>query len=136
MLWAVENEVTKGVDKTHFKPNDVCNRAQVVTFLWRAAGCPEPEPEPLSAVITANKGSVAVDAGDSATLTVVAAGGKAPYEYQWESYSESRQKWGKPVGQTNSTYVIKSGGRYRCSVTDAAGTTVYSNELSIENKYG
>jgi len=43
VLWAVENGITNGVDATHFGPNGVCNRAQVVTFLWRAAGEPEPE---------------------------------------------------------------------------------------------
>ena len=42
VLWAVENGITLGVDATHFKPNDSCTRGQVVTFLWRAAGCPAP----------------------------------------------------------------------------------------------
>ena len=42
VLWAVENGITNGVDATHFAPNTDCNRAQIVTFLWRAAGCPEP----------------------------------------------------------------------------------------------
>ena len=42
VLWAVENGITNGVDATHFGPMGVCNRAQVVTFLWRAAGSPEP----------------------------------------------------------------------------------------------
>ena len=43
VLWAVEKGITNGVDATHFGPGTACNRAQVVTFLWRAAGCPEPE---------------------------------------------------------------------------------------------
>ena len=45
VLWAVENGVTEGTnaDGTLFSPNDPCTRAQVVTFLWRAAGSPEPE---------------------------------------------------------------------------------------------
>ncbi|MBQ8354828.1 MAG: S-layer homology domain-containing protein [Oscillospiraceae bacterium] len=43
VLWAVENGITNGVDATHFGPMSVCNRAQVVTFLWRAAGSPEPQ---------------------------------------------------------------------------------------------
>ena len=42
VLWAVEKGITTGVDATHFGPLNVCNRAQVVTFLWRAAGSPEP----------------------------------------------------------------------------------------------
>ena len=40
--WAVENGITSGVDENHFAPNAACTRAQVVTFLWRAAGSPEP----------------------------------------------------------------------------------------------
>ena len=38
--WAVANGVTAGTDSTHFSPNAGCTRAQVVTFLWRAAGKP------------------------------------------------------------------------------------------------
>ena len=41
--WAVENSITKGTDDTHFSPDGICTRAQAVTFLWRAAGSPEPE---------------------------------------------------------------------------------------------
>ena len=43
VIWAVDNGITNGTDETHFSPLNICNRAQVVTFLWRAAGCPEPE---------------------------------------------------------------------------------------------
>ena len=41
VLWAVENNITNGVDATHFGPTVNCNRAQVVTFLYRAMGSPE-----------------------------------------------------------------------------------------------
>lgn len=41
--WALENGVTTGTSKTAFSPNDTCTRGQVVTFLWRANGCPEPD---------------------------------------------------------------------------------------------
>ena len=40
--WAVKTGVTTGVDETHFAPDEGCTRAQAVTFLWRAAGKPEP----------------------------------------------------------------------------------------------
>jgi len=40
--WAVANNVTNGTSETTFEPNVGCTRAQVVTFLWRAAGQPEP----------------------------------------------------------------------------------------------
>ena len=40
VLWAVSKEVTGGVNETSFAPNAGCTRAQMVTFLWRAAGKP------------------------------------------------------------------------------------------------
>ena len=42
VLWAVENKVTNGTSATTFDPALACNRGQVVTFLWRAAGEPAP----------------------------------------------------------------------------------------------
>lgn len=43
VLWAVANGITSGVNATHFDPNGICTRAHAVTFLWRAAGQPEPK---------------------------------------------------------------------------------------------
>ena len=40
--WAVEQGVTTGTDATHFSPKRNCTRGELVTFLWRAAGKPEP----------------------------------------------------------------------------------------------
>ena len=42
VLWAVENGITTGTSANTFSPASPCTRAQVVTFLWRAAGSPEP----------------------------------------------------------------------------------------------
>lgn len=43
VLWAVGKKITSGTDEKHFGPYLTCTRAQTVTFLWRAAGCPEPK---------------------------------------------------------------------------------------------
>ncbi|MBQ8600829.1 MAG: S-layer homology domain-containing protein [Clostridia bacterium] len=43
VLWAVENKITTGTTATTFGPTEVCERGQIVTFLWRAFGCPEPK---------------------------------------------------------------------------------------------
>ena len=40
--WAVDKGVTNGLTDTMFGPYEPCTRAQIVTFLWRAAGSPEP----------------------------------------------------------------------------------------------
>ena len=44
VYWAYEHspQITNGTDSTHFSPDAICTRGQVVTFLWRAAGCPTP----------------------------------------------------------------------------------------------
>lgn len=42
VLWAAGNHITGGIGDGKFSPNASCTRAQTVTFLWRAAGSPEP----------------------------------------------------------------------------------------------
>ena len=41
--WAVKGGITNGVGKNRFAPDATCTRAQIVTFLWRAAGSPTPK---------------------------------------------------------------------------------------------
>ena len=41
--WAESNGITNGTDATHFSPDELCTRAQAVTFLWRKAGSPAPK---------------------------------------------------------------------------------------------
>ena len=43
ILWAAQQGITSGTSATTFEPDGVCTRAQVVTFLWRMAGQPEPK---------------------------------------------------------------------------------------------
>ncbi|MBQ6259749.1 MAG: S-layer homology domain-containing protein, partial [Firmicutes bacterium] len=40
--WAYESHITEGTSAGSFSPDKTCTRAQVVTFLWRSADCPEP----------------------------------------------------------------------------------------------
>ncbi|MDO4816331.1 MAG: DUF4434 domain-containing protein [Bacillota bacterium] len=47
VCWAVSKDITKGTGASLFSPNMPCTRAQAVTFIWRAEGCPE-------ATLTAN----------------------------------------------------------------------------------
>lgn len=42
VAWAVENGITSGTSATTFSPNDTCTRAQIISFMWRAAGSWEP----------------------------------------------------------------------------------------------
>ncbi len=43
VIWAVKKGITSGTSATTFDPDGSCTRAQAVTFLWRAAGSPEPK---------------------------------------------------------------------------------------------
>ena len=42
VTWAVAQGITEGTGEDTFSPEDTCTRSQMVTFLWRAAGSPEP----------------------------------------------------------------------------------------------
>ena len=72
--WAVDNGITAGTSSTTFSPDASCTRGQVVTFLWRAAGCPAPK-------------------GSSNDFTDVVAG----------SYYETAVQWAVEQGITNGT---------------------------------
>ncbi len=51
VVWAVEEEITQGTGQTTFSPENPCTHAEILTFLWRAAGRPEGQgwaPVPLS----------------------------------------------------------------------------------------
>lgn len=54
--WAVEKKITNGTGQRQFSPTGNCTRGQVVTFLWRANGSPEPElkDNPFSDINTGN----------------------------------------------------------------------------------
>lgn len=43
VAWAVEQGITTGTTASTFSPHTTCTRAQIITFLWRAAGQPEPK---------------------------------------------------------------------------------------------
>lgn len=43
VMWAVNNKIAGGVGEGVFAPNAFCSRADIVTFIWRAAGCPQAE---------------------------------------------------------------------------------------------
>ena len=61
VLWAVGNGITAGTSDTTFSPNNPCTRAQAVTLLWRAAGCPAPKNTKMTFTDVA-KGSYYYDA--------------------------------------------------------------------------
>lgn len=98
----------------------------------------EPEKtEPLK--IVTQPEDTTVKAGETAYMTVKAAGGEKPYEYQWlMSLDGARKQWDKVPGQTSATLSITTSETnsrlspvYRCMVTDDNGDVVYSDLASI-----
>ena len=59
VLWAYyyDPQITAGTDATHFSPSAPCTRGQVVTFLWRAAGRPQPTSTSISFSDVSNSGA-------------------------------------------------------------------------------
>lgn len=57
VAWAAEKDITTGTDPGLFSPEEPCTRAQVVTFLWRAKGCPEPKSDTSPFVDVTDKDS-------------------------------------------------------------------------------
>ena len=90
VTWAYHMGITTGTDDTHFSPEGTCTRAQVVTFLWRWAGCPKAN--------NANHGFVDVERG---------------------SYYEEAVRWAVEKGITNGvdqTHFAPNQGCTRCQV--------------------
>ncbi len=54
VAWAAKNGITTGATATEFWPAETCTRGQIVTFLWRAAGCPAPAAAAPFADVKAN----------------------------------------------------------------------------------
>ena len=64
VAWAVENGITDGADADVLSPGEICTQAQVLTFLWRAAGRPKAEGRPLSNVAEAYRDALRWAAGE------------------------------------------------------------------------
>ncbi len=119
--WAVENDITSGTSATKFSPNSSCTRGQIVTFLWRAAG--EPEPTGSSAQFTDVKSGEyyekavqwavekGVTSGTSATtFSPNAACTRAQaVTFQWRAA-------GEPTASASSFTDVKSGAFYEDAV--------------------
>ena len=100
---------------------------------------PEKEPEKTEPLkIVTQPEDTTVKAGEIAYMSVKAAGGEKPYEYQWlMSLDGARKQWDEVAGQTSATLGIKTSENsrlspvYRCRVTDDNGDVVYSDLASI-----
>ena len=122
VLWAVENGITYGVDDKHFAPDISCDRGDVITFLWRAAGKPEPKAanNPFTDVKESDYFYKAVLWGvENGIVAGVSADKFAPYS-QCTRAQVVTFLWraeGRPESNTQSTFQdIKSGAYYATAV--------------------
>ena len=69
VTWAKDNNVTGGVGNDLFGADRSCTRAQIVTFLWRAAGSPEPKGAVNMTDVPADAGTAADKFSPDATCT-------------------------------------------------------------------
>lgn len=138
--WAVAEGITSGTSPTTFSPNNGCTRAQMVTFLWRAAGSPEPESDygpfrdvPKDAYYrkavlwAAGEG---ITSGTSATTfspnATVTRAQTVTFLWRWEGEPEADQRSGfrdVPTGQYYSeavSWAVEAG------ITNGTGTTTFS----------
>ncbi len=138
--WAVAEGITSGTSPTTFSPNNGCTRAQMVTFLWRAAGSPEPESdyEPFrdvpkdayyrKAVLWA--AGEGITSGTSPTTfspnATVTRAQTVTFLWRWEGEPEADQRSGfrdVPTGQYYSqavSWAVEAG------ITNGTGTTTFS----------
>ena len=101
------------------------------------SGSTPPSTGPLT--IKTQPQSIVAKAGNAVTFKVEVSGGKAPYTYKWES-KNSATDWTRVYDSTSNTLtkyptldMMKSGLRFRCTITDAGGNTVVSNEAAVSS---
>ena len=80
---------------------------------------------------------VTAQEGEDVSFTVEVGGGKTPYTYQWQVWDPKHEKWVDLPGFTEPTLSRKDiekkwdGARFRCVVTDAEGTQIISQEVTL-----
>jgi len=117
VIWAVENGITNGTTPTTFEPNKACTRWQVVTFLWRAAGCPEP-------TITTHS-FTDVSAGNKAVLWAVEKGITSGTTETTFSPGETCNRW------QIVTFLWRAAGCPTPTITEHSFTDVSASNLAV-----
>ena len=138
--WAVEEGITSGTAETTFSPYGSCTRAQVVTFLWRAAGCPEPETSVnpfrdvsknayyYNAVLWASESGIT--AGTTGTTfspnTPVTRAQTVTFLWRWEGFPESDSSGGFADVPTNAYYADAVAWAVNCGITYGTSAKKFS----------
>ncbi len=131
---AAGNQVTSDMAKV-LQPGEVFNGDSSGNS--STGGSSVPSSGPLA--IRTQPQSIVAKAGNSVTFKVEVSGGQAPYTYKWESRNNATQ-WARVYDSTSNTLtkyptldMMKSGLRFRCVITDTAGSTVTSSEATVSS---
>lgn len=126
VLWAAENGITEGTSDTTFSPNAPCTRAQIVTFLWRAAGSPAPKSSSnpfvdvsadayyYSAVLWAVENGITNGTSDGSTFSPDAVCSRS------EAVTFLHRAKGSPAAATHNTFTDVPSGAWYASAVDWA----------------
>lgn len=111
VMWAVEQGITKGTTETTFSPNQTCTTKQILTFMWRADGSPQPQ----SVAVASSEFSKAMAwASDSEISTSVSADAEeactraSAMTYMW-SHASKPASGNNPFSDVaNNTYYAQA----------------------------
>ena len=125
-----------------FIPHAPAFRAAIANYLYLKSMPCMNEDTPLAAAgqLTISRQPQSMEpSGGMVTFKVEASGGQAPYTYTWEIKSNSTS-WMRVYDSTSNTLtkyptldMIQSGLRFRCTIKDAAGNTVVSDEATVSS---
>ncbi len=145
VMWAYYNQpqVTSGVDASHFKPKAPCTRAQVVTFLWRAAGRPEPASSTMKfadvpynntyapyykAIIWATEQGITTGTGDGSTFSPNATVTRAQFvTFLWRYSGEP-----SPSNMSTSFYDVSANSPYYKAILWAAENNITKGKTATQ----
>ena len=119
------------------------NGARILSLTLKGAASTTPVPSPAPAAssplkFTTQPKSVNAAANSSVSFSVAVTGGKAPYTYKWEMKRPADTTWSDAGGSasiysfTATQSWIDSGYMFRCVVTDADGTAIYSDYALLQ----
>ena len=138
VLWAVEKGITNGLSATSFGSDGICNRAQIVTFLFRYSQNVDKQLQ----IMFAPEDYVMQGSQEDAEFFIQVRGGTAPYTFQWVIAFDDVEVFLDPVTSVEPMNVMTYNFtdydfdefhaiRVSCIVTDAAGAEVYSGVAKV-----
>ena len=112
VMWAVEQGITNGTTATTFSPNDTCTTAQILTFMWRAAGSPQPDAVVTSSAYYGKAMAWAEEKGISSNEISANAGEactrSAAMTYMWQDAGKPKSSRNPFTDVPNNSYFTQA----------------------------